>query len=140
MLIIDGVTYSAEWETGNYIQTAEILNGANAGRLQNTGDMFLDPMGTFFNSSGTILKSGCSTEEWDALFRVLCNPLGEHTVEIPFDQGWLETKIYISTAQRRLLRREKNRNVWGNSYEITFTAMDSQWPAGKELTGYRKGV
>ena len=140
MLVIDDITFNAEWEYGNYTQTAEIMNGSNAGRLQNTAEMYLDPIGTFFNSTGTILKGGCNDSEWDSLFRVLCDPMGEHTVKIPFDQGYMTTKIYISSAQRTLIKRTKERNIWSKKFKVTFTAMESEWLAGKSLTNYRVGV
>ena len=140
MIEIDGKQFGAEWEYGGYTQTAEIMNGANAGRIQNTAEMFLDPIGTFFNSSGVILKGSCTDDEWDSLFRIFCDPLGEHTVKIPFDQGYMTTKIYMSTAARTLIKRTKSGNKWAKKFDITYTAMESQWLAGDKLKGYTKGV
>ena len=141
LIEIDGIKYNAEWQANSFEQTADILNGDNAGRLQNTGDMFLDPIGTFFNNSGTIQRGKqCTDEEWDNLFRVLSNPLGEHTVAVPFDQGYLTTQIYMSQAKRKLIKQRNNRNKWSTSYVVTYTAIESQWLAGGELQGYTEGV
>ena len=141
MLEIDGIKYNAEWKSKSFEQTADILNGNNAGRLQNTGEMFLDPIGTFFNNSGTIIrKPSCSDEEWDDLFLIFADPLGEHTVKIPFNQGYLKTTIYVSQIKRKLIDQKFNRNKWESQYTVTFTAMESQWLAGGKLEGYTKGV
>lgn len=142
MIIIDNIEYkNVNWARDGLEQTADILNGDNSGRFQNTGDMFLDPIGTFFNNSGTILRGPkCSDEEWDNLFMVLSDPLGEHLVSVPFNQGYLTTTIYISQAKRKLIAQVNKRNKWAGSYAVTFTAMESQWRAGEELQGYTEGV
>lgn len=141
MIKIDGISFNAEWQSKSFEQVADILNGDNVGRLQNTGDMYLDPIGTFYNTNGTIIRSQkCTDAEWDKLFKILSNPLSEHTVEIPFDQGYLTTKVYISQVKRTLIDQKFNRNKWSASYSVTFTAMESQWPAGGELQGYTVGV
>lgn len=141
LIEIDGIIFNAEWKCNSFEQTADILNGDNAGRLQNTGDMFLDPIGTFFNNSGTLIRTKeCDDTEWDNLFRVLSDPIGEHTVTVPFDQGNLTTQIYISQAKRTLIKQSCGRNKWSNSYAVTYTAMESQWLAGGELQGYTEGV
>ncbi len=137
MIYIDEIGYNAEWEANSFEQSADILNGENTGRFQNTGDMFLDPIGTFFNNTGVIIRGReCSDTEWDSLFRVLSNPIGEHSVRVPFDQGYLQTQIYVSQAKRKLIKRLNEKNKWSTSYQVTFTAMSSQWLAGGNLTGY----
>lgn len=141
MIEIDGIIFNAEWQSNSFEQTADILNGDNAGRLQNTGDMFLDPIGTFFNNNGTIVRAKeCDDTEWDDLFRTLSNPLGEHTVKVPFDQGNLTTQIYVSQIKRKLIKQSCGRNKWASTYAVTFTAMESQWLAGGNLQGYEEGV
>lgn len=142
MIKIDGIEYkNVDWAQNSFEQTADILNGNNAGRLQNTGDMYLDPIGTFFNNSGTIIRNAeCSDMEWDELFIVLSNPLSEHLVSVPFNQGYLETKIYVSQVKRKLVYQKNQKNKWSGSYAVTFTAMDSHWLAGRNLTGYKEGV
>ena len=141
MIEIDGIKYNAEWKKNSFEQTADILNGNNAGRLQNTGDMFLDPMGTFFNNTAVIRRGDkCTDDEWDNLFMVFADPLGEHTVKVPFNQGYLTCQIYMSQTKRTLIDQKYNKNKWANEFSITFTAMESQWLAGGELQGYTEGV
>ncbi len=141
MIEIDGVVYNAEWKANSYEQTADIINGDESGRLQGHKSMFLDYVGTFFNSGGEILRGiGCSDEEWDELYQVLSNPVNDHSVKIPFNQGYMTTEIYVSQLKRKLVKQKLGRNIWGNSYSVTFTAMDSQWLAGGNIQGYEGGV
>lgn len=138
---IDGIVYNANWKTGSFELTADIINGDESGRLQGTKDMYLDYVGTFFNSSGEIIrKPKCSDEEWENLFKTLSNPINNHTVKIPFLQGYLETEIYISQVKTKLIDQKLQKNKWGNSYSVTFASMDSQWIAGEEIQGYIEGV
>ena len=141
MIEIDGIVYNAEWKSNSFEITADIINGDESGRLQGTKAMYLDYIGTFFNSGGEIVrKIGCTDEEWDSLFLVLANPINNHTVRIPFLQGYLETEIYISQVKTKLANQKNSRNKWSNSYSVTFTAMESQWLAGNEVYGYQEGV
>lgn len=141
MIEIDGKKYKAEWKSNSFEVTADIINGDESGRLQGTKTMYLDYVGTFFNSSGEIVRNlNCSDTEWDNLFKVLANPKNKHTVKIPFLQGYLETSIYISQVKAKLINQKFDRNKWNPSYSVTFTAIKSQWLAGKSLSGYKKGI
>ena len=141
MIEIDGVVYEAEWKSNSFEVTADIINGDESGRLQGTKDMYLDYVGTFFNSGGEIVrKAHCSDEEWDNLFIALSNPINNHIVKIPFLQGYLQTEVYISQIKKKLISQRFNKNKWNSSYSITFTAMESQWLAGGSIQGYVKGV
>lgn len=137
MIEIDGIIYNAEWKSNSFEVTADIINGDESGRLQGSKDMFLDYIGTFFNSGGEIIrKRDCSDQEWSALFLVLSNPINNHTVKIPFLQGHLQTQIYISQIKSKLINQKLGKNKWNTSYSVTYTAMESQWFAGGSLQGY----
>lgn len=138
---IDGIVYNAEWKSNSFEVTADIINGDESGRLQNTKDMYLDYVGTFFNTGGEIVrKPECSDGEWDNLFLVLANPINNHTVKVPFLQGYLVSEIYISQVKSKLINQKYGRNKWNTSYSVTFTAMESQWRAGEEIQGYTGGL
>lgn len=141
MLNIDGTEYKADWVSGSMGQTADILNGDNSGRLQGTKSMYLEYIGTFFNTNGQIRReAGCTDAEWDSLYLTLANPINAHTVVIPFGQGKMETDIYVSQIKRKFISRKNGRTFWDKVYEVTFTAIDSQWVAGDEIIGYTEEV
>jgi hypothetical protein len=138
MIKIDGTDYNVEWVTGTLEQTADILNGENSGRLQGTKSMYLEYIGTFFNTSVQIRRAAaCTDAEWDNLYLTLANPVNAHTVVLPFGQGTIETEIYISQVKRKFISRKYGRTLWEKVYDVTFTAIDSQWLAGdEEIKGY----
>ena len=141
MIEIDGVVYNAEWKSNSFEISADIINGDESGRLQGSKDMYLDYVGTFFNSNGEIVrKTECSDKEWGDLFKALANPINTHTVKIPFLQGYLQTNIYISQVKSKLVNQKYQKNKWSGFYSVTFTAMESHWLAGDEIRGYIEGV
>ena len=141
MIKIDGKEYKADWVAGSLEQTADIINGDNSGRLQGTKSMCLEYVGTFFNTSAQIHRSiGCTDADWDNLYLTLANPINSHTVVLPFGQGNLETDIYISKVTRKFISKNNDRKLWEKVYDVTFTAIDSQWLAGSNnIKGYFEG-
>lgn len=142
MIIIDGISYNAEWAHSELKRKAEIINGDNSGRLQGNKDMYLEYVGTFFNYTGKIIRGKkCTDDEWDALYMKLVDPVNDHRVKVPFNQGWLSEKIYISSIEQGLIEQRKDdggkiRNKWEPTINITFTAMYSQWLASSTLKGF----
>lgn len=137
MITIDGISYNVNWVQGLQ-QSADILNGEGTGRLQGTGEMYLEYVGTFFNHKGTLVKdSKCTEEEWDNLFRVLANPINDHTVSFPFGANQeLTQEIYISSIVRTLkLIKETNKNKWANVYEVSFVAKRAGWLPNGAIEG-----
>ena len=133
MITIDGKTYKVEWVADSFKRKAEILNGENSGRLQGTGAMFLEYVGTFFNFSGQIVKNtACSDEEWNEFYEVLSNPINNHIVTVPFGNDTMTTEIYISRVEQALRRKTRDgKNKWANVIDVSFVATESQWLAGQ---------
>lgn len=135
MINIDGVEHKATWLQG-LEQIADILNGENSGRLQATGKMYLEYLGTFFNHKGELRRDAdCTDAEWNALFRALANPVNKHTGSFPFGVNQvLEQEVYISQVVRKLkLIKETNR--WEKVYAVTFTAISPAWLPGGDIKG-----
>lgn len=141
MFRIDNKYYDAEYLVKDgYSQTADILNGDNSSRLQLTGSMYLDYLGTFFNSDITLRRGrDCKEQEWNNLFLELCNPINQHNIDIPFGNGILTLDVYISQVKRNLIRVNYGSNIWQKTYSFTATAIDSNWLAGGSLQGYTEG-
>ena len=111
MIKIDGIFYNVEWVRKSLKLTADILNGENSGRLQGTGDMYLDYVGTFLNYTGQIHRSAnCTDAEWNNLFLVLANPVNKHTVVFPFGNQKMGQDIYISKVERTLIKVDEDGN------------------------------
>lgn len=112
-------------------QKGEILSDKNSGRRQDFG-MYLGNAATFYNYTFTMHKrASCSAAEWDELFRILTNPVREHTLVMPHDQGETPPFVaYISSAYRPLIGVERSGNTqmnkWGD-IAVEFVATEPQW-------------
>lgn len=135
MIKIDGITYNASWLQG-LEQSADILNGDGSGRLQGTGEMYLEYVGTFFNHKGTLHRDAdCDDNEWARLFEVLANPKNDHEVVLPFGVNQtLTQKIYISQVVRKLKLIEPT-NKWERVYDVSFIAKKVSWLPGGNIKG-----
>lgn len=135
MITIDGVKYKATWLQG-LEQTADIMNGDKSGRLQGSGKMYLEYLGTYFNHKGDLRRdTDCSDEEWDKLFLTLANPVNKHTGSFPFGVNQVLTQeVYISQVVRKL-RFIKETNVWSKVYAVTFTAVPPAWYPNGTIKG-----
>lgn len=137
MITIDGKTYKATWLIG-FTQTADILNGEGSARLQGTGKMYLEYLGTFFNHKGELHKdANCSDNEWNELYLLLANPVNKHTGEFPFGVNQtLTQEVYISQVVRGL-KLIKETNKWDNVISVTFTAISPAWIPDGEIKGVK---
>lgn len=138
-MIIDGKKYNAEFLRPLTLNN-EILNGENSGRLQNTGSMYLEYIGTFPNYSGTIYRSQkCTDEEWiDLIFNVLSNPKNDHEIVVPYGNGYLTARFYISAVKSDLIIVNPSNN-WSKKIQVKLTPINSVWLEGKSVVGYTEG-
>ncbi len=142
MITLDGKQYKATWLQG-LEQTADIMNGENSGRLQTTGKMHLEYLGTFFNHKGQLRRdANCTDAEWDALFRALANPVNKHVGTFPFEEDKvLEQEVYISQLQRKPKHVEiingKEYVYWNSVLAVTFTAISPAWLPGGTIRGLK---
>lgn len=135
MVSIDNVEYKANW-MDDFKRKFEIINGDNSGRLQGNKDMYLEYVGTFFNFEGTLIQNrDCTAAEWDELLMVLANPINDHTVTVPFNQGTMTWQFYISSGEQGLKLVTDTGNRWARTIKVTLTAMYAQWLAGSEIQG-----
>lgn len=125
MITIDGVSYDSTVVCDSLEQKFEKLSSDKSGRTQ-AGDMFIDPIGTFYNYTIHIKRNpNASATAWDNLWMVLSDPKGFHTVEFPHNQTVLTFQAYITSGSRKLLRKVRSLNYWGD-ISFTFTARSPQ--------------
>jgi hypothetical protein len=120
-------THKAEWIEKTLRRKAEIINGDASGRLQGTKAMFLDYVGTFYNYTGDLRREkDCTDAEWEALFKVLTNPINDHIITVPYGGTTLTSRFYISSVESGLITKKGGSNEWEKIYKVTFTSMSPQ--------------
>lgn len=128
MFILDGKEYSADIvflpEQG-IERKFNILDGDNAGRLQEKGRMYRDIIGTFFTYTIKIDTNRLSPQEYDELFETVSNPaVDSHTLVVPYGQTTLTFEAYITSGSDKLARRQNGINYW-EGLSLDFVSMEA---------------
>ena len=131
---MDNTTHKVTFVEKSLKLKAEIINGDNSGRMQNTKEMFLDYIGTFFNYDAEFKRDAdCTDADWDAFFLALCNPINKHTAVFPFGQRTMTEYIYVSSVQRGLITQKFGVNRWEGKLTVSFVSTKSMWLAGGNI-------
>lgn len=131
------VNYDAEILCKELERSFEKLSSNKSGRTQD-GYMHIFLIGTYYNYTMTIKKRiSCPDEEWDELWNVLSSKTPYHYIKVPYNQGSITFKAYITSGKQKIARFDKKSQVakWGE-INITFTACD---PCGSTGASDSKG-
>lgn len=122
-LRVDGVAYP-NLHVSSLKRSFSVLDGPNAGRVMSY-DMVRDIGGTFYNYSMTFDPCQSDPEEYDAFYEVISAPVDFHTIEVPYAQGTLVFKAYVSNGEDELMVMFGDLNAWDN-LSVNFIAMSPQ--------------
>lgn len=119
---VDGIVYHVFVPEGGIKRSGKILDGDKAGRVQ-TGGMERDIIGTYYNYAIEIDADRLSPEEYDALYDVLSAPVDYRTIAVPYGQGTIAFKAYITGVEDVLETMAGGVNRWGG-LTASFVAMN----------------
>lgn len=122
-LIVDGIAYPGIHVT-RLRRSFSVLDGENAGRVM-TLDMVRDVGGTFYNYSMTVDPDCGDRAEYDAFYEVISAPVDSHIIEVPYAQGTLVFKAYVTNGEDELLGAYEGYNIW-KDLSVNFIAMSPQ--------------
>lgn len=120
---VDGVAYPKLHVT-SLKRSFSVMDGPNAGRVMNY-DMVRDVGGTFYNYSLSFDPDLSDREEYDTFYEVISAPVDSHMIEVPYGQGVMAFKAYVSNGEDELLTLYDAAGNWGN-LSINFVAMSPQ--------------
>lgn len=120
---IDGIEYQ-DINVASLDRSFAVLDGPNAGRVMNY-DMKRDVGGTFYNYSLAIDPNYSDLKQYDELYEVLSAPDDSHTIVMPYGQGTLTFKAYVTNGNDSLIQKRPTFNKW-NNLRFNFIAMSPQ--------------
>lgn len=125
LISIDGRYYNAAMTSIK--RTHNITDGENAGRTAApAANMIRDIIGVFMTYVVNFeVKSG-DVEEYDALIYALSRPVDFITLKVPYGQGHLTFKAYVTKVDDELKSNINGVRRWGGC-TVTFTAKSPQW-------------
>ena len=99
-----------------------VLDTDKSGRTLD-GQMYREPLGTFYNYTLTVCSRVGKEAEMDALWEAISQPASSHVCVFPYGQKTLTQKMYITTGEQSLIRRADGKNHWGE-LSVNFIAME----------------
>ena len=125
-LTLDGKEYRNLHIVPPIKRSFQILDGENAGRLAVSGEMVRDIIGTFYNYSLSINKDKSHLDEYDEFYEEITDPnVDSHELIVPYGQGMLTFRAYVTNGADELTRIDANGNKW-TGLQINFIAMKPQ--------------
>lgn len=117
--LLDGVAYNVI--VTKLTRKFSVQDTAKTGRVQ-SGDMYRDIIGTFYNYSMTVEQIGTDAAALDAFWEAISKPVDSHVCVFPYGQTTLTQRMYITSGEQDLVRIAQERTDWG-VLNVSFIAM-----------------
>ena len=121
---VDGVEYHVKVPEKGITRSFSVLDTDKSGRSQ-SGDMIRDIIGTYYNYTIQIDTENLDFEEYDKLYEELSSPKDWHMITVPYGQGTLTFKAYVTSGEDTLGMVYKSGKKW-SGLKINFIAMSPQ--------------
>ncbi len=118
--VMDGIPYNVN--VMELTRKFSVLDSAKSGRTQN-GNMYRDPIGTFYNYSMVIEKKDGDYNALDALWDAMSQPVPSHVCTFPYNQTVLSQQMYVTAGEQKVRRIHDTYTEW-DSITINFIAME----------------
>ena len=119
VFLLDGEPYNVS--VTKLTRKFSVLDSDKTGRVQ-SGAMYRDPIGTFYNYTMTVAAHGDDVESIDAFWDAISSPDKSHECVFPYGQDTLTQRMYVTSGEQDLKLMAKDRNRWGE-ITLNFIAM-----------------
>ena len=117
--LLDGVAYNVI--VSKLTRKFSIQDTSKTGRTQ-SGNMYRDVIGTFYNYSMTVEQRGDDAASLDAFWEAISQPVDSHVCVFPYGQKTLTQRMYITSGEQDIVSRTPERTDWG-ILNVSFIAM-----------------
>lgn len=120
--VMDGIEYNVWVE--ELERSFSVLDTDKTGRTQD-GNMYRDPIGTYYNYSMTVSDRDGDFQALDAFWDAISLPQESHVCEFPYNQETLTQRMYVTSGKQAIRQIHSNHTKWG-SIKINFIAMSPE--------------
>ena len=117
--LLDGVSYNVR--VTKLTRKFSVLDSDKTGRTQ-SGTMYRDVIGTFYNYAMTIEQKDDDADSMDALWDAISQPAASHVCVFPYGQSTLTQQMYITGGEQDIRRLGIKKTEWGE-LQLSFIAM-----------------
>ena len=119
VFLLDGEPYNVS--VTKLTRKFSVLDSEKTGRVQ-SGAMYRDPIGTFYNYTMTVAPKSGDVEAMDAFWEAVSRPDKSHECVFPYGQDTLTQRMYVTSGEQDLNLISNGRNNWGE-ITLNFIAM-----------------
>ena len=109
--LMDGETYNVQ--VMSLQRTFDIKEVISAKHTQ-SGDIYRDLVGTYYNYTITIREKNGDREALDAFWNAISKAVTSHDCVFPYNQETLSQKMYVKTGTQNIDRLYKDGASWGD--------------------------
>lgn len=124
---LNGISFDVDVAISAYKRKLSILHGDNVGRVM-SGDMILDPIGTYLGREITFFRKGENYKAMDALWDFLV----QHSMdtegvllEAADGQSTIAFQAYYGDTEQAIEKVQNGVNYWGE-FTVSFIPMNAQ--------------
>lgn len=117
--LLDGNAYNVRVQ--KLTRKFSVQDTNKSGRTQ-SGGMYRDIIGTFYNYEMVIEMRGNDREALEAMWEIISKPQTSHVCVFPYGQTTLTQNMYVTSGEQELLERTEQGSYWG-AITISFIAM-----------------
>lgn len=122
VFVMDGISYDVHVTA--LIRKFAVLDTEETGRTQD-GNMYRDPVGTFYNYTMTVCRKAGNSADLDAFWEAISQPVESHICTFPYGQQTLTQRMYV-TAGEQAVQRLTDRGAYWGEITVNFIAMQPQ--------------
>ena len=119
VFLLDGVAYNVH--VTKLTRKFSVMDTEKSGRTMD-GEMYRDPIGTFFNYTMTVSPNGSDPKAMDDFWEAICQPVASHVCVFPYGQKTLTQRMYVTSGEQDLTLIRPGANHRGE-LSINFIAM-----------------
>ena len=119
LFTVDGVGYNVH--VTKLTRKFSVMDTEKSGRTLD-GEMYRDPVGTFYNYTMTISPNGGDPAAMDAFWEAISKPVASHVCTFPYGQDILTQRMYVTSGEQDLTIMTNRANHWGE-LTVNFIAM-----------------
>lgn len=117
--LLNGIPYNVRVQ--KLVRKFSVQDTNKSGRTQ-SGSMYRDIIGTFYNYEMVIEMRGNDREALDAIWEAISQPKKSHVCVFPYGQKMLTQNMYVTSGEQELLELAETGAYWGE-ITISFIAM-----------------
>ena len=107
--LIDGKSYHVQVMALS--RSFEVKDAVSPSVTQN-GNIYRNPIGTYYNYSLTVREKDGDREAFDAFWEAISSPVESHVCVFPYNQGTITQRMYVTAGSQEIRKLYANGAEW----------------------------